>query len=49
MSYHIISLLFNSFMHHGYLPAESMQTAIVSIIKCKAGNSSDKNIMFQNR
>ena len=30
-------------MYHGYLPAEFMKTAIVSIIKCKTGNSSDMN------
>ena len=29
-------------MYHGYLPAEFMKTAIVPIIKCKTGNSSDK-------
>ena len=41
--YVYLSLLFNSFMYHGYLPAEFMKTAIVPIIKCKTGNSSDKN------
>ena len=40
--YVYLSLLFNSFMYHGYLPAEFMKTAIVPIIKCKTGNSSDK-------
>ena len=30
-------------MYHGYLPAEFMKTAIVPIIKCETGNSSDKN------
>ena len=41
--YVYLSLLFNSFMYHGYLPAELMKTAIVPIIKCKTGNSIDKN------
>ena len=41
--YVYLSLLFNSFMYHGYLPAEFMKTAIVPIIKCKTGNSSVKN------
>ena len=30
-------------MYHGYLQAEFMKTAIVPIIKCKTGNSSDNN------
>ena len=30
-------------MYHGYLPAEFMKTAIVPIIKCKTGNTADKN------
>ena len=38
-----LSLLFNSFLCHGYLPLEFMKTAIVPIIKSKTGNSSDKN------
>ena len=38
-----LSLLFNSFLYHGYLPLEFMKTAIVPIIKSKTGNSSDKN------
>ena len=38
-----LSLLFNSFSCHGYLPLEFMKTAIVPIIKSKTGNSSDKN------
>ena len=37
-----LSLLFNSFISHGYLPRDFMKTAIVPIIKNKAGNSSDK-------
>ena len=41
--YVYLSLLFNSFMYHGYLPAEFIKTAIVPIIKCKTENSSDKN------
>ena len=41
--YVYLSLLFNSFMYHGYLPAEFMKTAIVPIIKCKTGNTADKN------
>ena len=38
-----LSLLFNSFLCHCYLPLEFMKTAIVPIIKSKTGNSSDKN------
>ena len=41
--YVYLSLLFNSFLCHGYLPAEFMKTAIVPIIKCKTGNTADKN------
>ena len=41
--YVYLSLLFNSFMYHGYLPPEFMKTAIVPIIKCKTGNTADKN------
>ena len=41
--YVYLLLLFNSFMYHGYISAEFMKTAIVPIIKCKTGNSSDKN------
>ena len=37
------SLLFNSFLCHGYLPLEFIKTAIVPIIKSKTGSSSDKN------
>ena len=37
-----LSLLFNSFVSHGYLPRDFMKTAIVPIIKNKAGNYSDK-------
>ena len=41
--YVYLSLLFNSFIYHGYLPAEFMKTSIVPIIKCKTGNTNDKN------
>ena len=37
-----LSLLFNCFISHGYLTRDFMKTAIVQIIKNKAGNSSDK-------
>ena len=37
-----LSLLLNCFILHGYLPRDFMKTAIVSIIKNKSGNSSDK-------
>ena len=40
--YVYLSLLFNSFIYHGYLPAVFMKTASVPI-KCKTGNSSDEN------
>ena len=40
--YVYLSLLFNRFMYHGYLPVEFIKTAIVPFIKCKTGNSSDK-------
>ena len=30
-------------MYHGYLPPEFMKTAIVPMIKCKTGNTADKN------
>ena len=38
-----LSLLFNCFISHGYLPRDFMKTAIVPIIKNKTGDSSDKN------
>ena len=41
--YVYLSLLFNSFMYHCYLPAEFMKTAIVPIIKCKSGNTAEEN------
>ena len=37
-----LSLLFNCFISHDYLPRDFMKTAIVPIIKNKSGNSSDK-------
>ena len=39
----ILSILFNCFISHGYLPSEFMKTAIVTIIKNKTGDTSDKN------
>ena len=36
------SLLFNTFILHGYLPADFMKTAIVPIIKNKTGGTSDQ-------
>ena len=38
-----LSLLFSVFIFHGYLPADFMRTAMVSIIKNKTGDTSDKN------
>ena len=38
-----LSLLFNTFIIHGYLPADFMKNAIVTIIKNKTGDTSDKN------
>ena len=37
-----LSMLFNCFITHGYLPEDFMKTAIVPIIKNKTGDSSDK-------
>ena len=37
-----LPLLFDCFISHGYLPRDFMKTAIVPIIKNKAGNFSDK-------
>ena len=37
-----LSMLFNCFITHGYLPENFMKTAIVPIIKNKTGDSSDK-------
>ena len=39
----LLSLLFSDFITHGYLPGMFMKTAIVSIIKNKTGDTSDKN------
>ena len=39
----ILSILFNCFISHRYLPSEFMKTAIVPIIKNKTGDTSDKN------
>ena len=39
----ILSILFNCFISHGYLPSEFMKTAIVQITKNKTGDTSDKN------
>ena len=38
----ILSILFNCFISHGYLPSEFMKTAIVPIIKNKTDDTSDK-------
>ena len=38
-----LSLLFNTFILHGYFPADFMKTAFVIIIKNKTGDTSDKN------
>ena len=39
----LLSLLFTSFITHGYLPPDFMKTALVPIIKNKTGDTSDKN------
>ena len=39
----ILSILFNYFISHGYLPSEFMKTAIVMSIKNKTGDTNDKN------
>ena len=38
-----LSLLFNCFISHGYLPRDFLKTAIVPIIKNKTGDSGDKS------
>ena len=38
-----ISLLFNDFIFHGYLPTDFIRTAMVLIFKNKLGDTSDKN------
>ena len=39
----LLSLLFTSFITHGYLPPDFMKTSLVPIIKNKTGDTSDKN------
>ena len=39
----ILSILFNCFISHEYLPSKFMTTAIASIIKNKKGNTSDES------
>ena len=41
--YTILSILFTSFITHGYLPADFLKTALVHIIKNKTGDTGDKN------
>ena len=43
ISHVFLSLLFNCFIHHGYLPVDFMKTSIVPIVKNKTGDTSDKN------
>ena len=43
ISYIFLSLLFNSFISHGYLAANFTKTALVPIVKNKTGDTSDKN------
>ena len=43
ISHVFLSLLFNSFISHGYLPTDFMKTALVPIVKNKTGDTSDKN------
>ena len=43
ISHVFLSLLFNSFIVHGYLPSEFMKTSLVPIIKSKTCDSSDNN------
>ena len=38
-----LSLLFTSFLTHGYLPAAFLKSAIVPLIKNRYGDTSDKN------
>ena len=38
-----LSILFTSFLVHGYLPANFMKSALVPIVKNKSGNTSDKS------
>ena len=39
----ILSILFNCFISHGYVPSEFMKTAIVPITKNKTGDTANKN------
>ena len=41
--YNYLSLLFDCFISHGYLPRDFMKTAIVPIVNNKTGDSSDKS------
>ena len=41
--YFYLYYLINTFILHGYLPADFMKTAMVLIIKNKTGDTSDKN------
>ena len=43
ISHVFLSLLFNYFIVHGYLPSDFMKTSLVPIIKSKTGDYSDKN------
>ena len=43
ISHVFLSLLFNYFIVHRYLPSDFMKTLLVPIIKGKTGDSSDKN------
>ena len=45
--YPILSILFASFITHGYLPADFVKTALVLIIKNKTGDTVDKTITGQ--
>ena len=43
ISHVFLSILFNSFISHGYLPKDFMKTALIPIVKNKTGDTSDKN------
>ena len=38
-----LSLLFNLFLHHGYLPDIFCQAVIIPLVECKTGDLSDVN------
>ena len=38
-----LSILFTSFISHGYLPDGCMKSAIIPLIKNKTGDANDKN------